>query len=1415
MSPLEDSNLSAPCALWPVDLKLTHVDCNPENALVHFQGQYLTVCELDYNILQAEIQNAQKTKVSVEVGEFCLVEDILSGYWFRGRVQNRHSDLFDVFLVDHGNILTVDASHVASASDELFILPPKIVCGFFASLLPLYKHWDSLGGKYFSSLIGSEIKGYIQGFLPHKVLILEAPDINKDILKLSLGKHVDRDTFLLLVEMLTEVPLKQSSEPVPDLGFDNVLLFCGPKISVGKKERVKVTAAVNPGTFYCQLTSMGKDLKEMSDKLSLACESKDKDLTEKTIGNLGLLCSVKGKDERWHRGFVQFLPLNSQVRVLFVDYGFSESVKIENILQLPSDLLSVPIMAFPCALSCLNEEDDTVVKSQLNYLKKGLLGDVVDIQIDSFNAEQNLYSVTLHSAEHDANAVLHEMDPINKPKTNAHCELEEHAPQDNLPLQYITEPTKAHVSENSVFLKEMKEGSIFEGYVEHVLNPTNFWLRTQERNQNFEDMMSKMTEYFSELRLDEGVLVNPIPGVACCAMYEKDMHYYRAVVTDTLENGAEVFFADFGNTEKVPYMLIKTLPPKFAVEPDFALNCSLAHVVPVDDVWTVSATDYFRQAVSDRPLLVHVVHKRKDRYVVDLYEKGNQGRSIAMLMATAKMAEYWKHTLLTFRAGSELAVRCSYIRSPSDFWCQLRSNLSKLDELMEKIQQDYQTHADPWRPNELRCIVKCQDDGKWYRGCVLNAQDGEVYVICVDTGRIVKEKSHNLRAMKAEYLEPEGQAFRCSLYNLIEPAGSSPGVWSTDASNLLKEFVKDKLKNLKCTIYSQLLERNKGLSNVVDLHTPLQSATNLLVEKGFARQLESEQFLPSVYPYSFHYSLFHLSNGSKETVFVTHVCSPWELYFQLDKNEEILDRIEKSVKICSEMHVSDVGQVRLCLAKYFVDGKWYRGLAYPVQSALHLNVFFVDYGNMQVVEKSNVLPIPKHATDLLLVPMLALRCRLSDVPQGEILAEVNIWLEKAILNKMLQATIVGKDEEGTIICDLFDGSLHVNEKVKELIAMQGPKEKTQIKPGFRGVGFVSHVNSVTSFYIQMEEDEQAILKMREELNNTLSKENLENITGQVNTGAVVAGKYDEDGAFYRAAVMDHLSESLMKVEFIDYGNEATVDKKNARILTRTFLTQPRLSIPCSLENSDIFVPDTFAGAVAGKSLAVEFIKQLSLAPVQMDFGYSGFAAAVTTPCEFSVVLEDMLLVMSNVSTVLENLPDDLASLPEAAFIPGACGMVKSETKKKWCRAEIIHVDSLSVVIDLVDYGHCAHIPYACRGNLTRLPEELARLPKVAYPCTLRGIRPARGEQWADDAIVFFQECICQRNLLIYFRQYVSEARWEVDIVAGGVNVAKELVDAGYGTYIDNILGLRLQQESSSGRLRPERSALDRSAILTL
>ncbi|KAG7316358.1 hypothetical protein KOW79_019899 [Hemibagrus wyckioides] len=1792
----EDSKLPAPCALWPVDLKLTHIDCNSDNTLVHFQGQYATICELDYNILQVEIQNVSKTAVSVEVGDVCLVEDLLSSRWYRGRIQNISGELYDVFLLDHGYILTVGPRSLSAISDSLLMLPPKIVCGFIANVLPFQEGWDQPSKAYFSSLIGRHIEGYIHGLLPNKVLILEVPEITKDLLRLSLGRHVDTDTFLLLVELELEVPIQQSCESVPDLliekqiaqeisfkssnlcGYENILSLSGSKLVVGQKERVRIAAAVNPGLFYCQLSSASRDLKEMSKKLALVCESRNGDFSDKAGENMGLLCAIKGKDEKWHRGLVQCLPVNSQVRVVFVDYGYCESVKVENIFQLPSDFLLRPVMAFPCSLSCLSDKDKATVSQQLVHLRNGLLGKELVITIDDLRKEKNVCSVTLSDVGKCApfkTVACKEVDKISRSGILTYVHR----------LSYILNKTqKEGILRNLVAFEDIQDGSVFEGYVEHVQNPHDFWIRTAKSNDRFQAMMNKLTDRCSRLQLNEEILHDPVPGQLCCAMYEKDMHYYRALVVDILEYGAEVFFIDFGNTEKVPSMFIKKIPSEFSVEPAFALNCSLAHVLPLEEVWTGAAANFFRKATSEKALLVHVICRRGDVFVVEMYEKGfEKGESIETLLTKTKMAETWtyrvkktpsravgknnktgksfmrrqfaensckstpqkhpskvtkqeiatekqthtetqkRNAVETFKGhkykpGTVISVQCSHVSSPSDFWCQNLKYKNHLNRLMQRLQTFYQTNTSVFQPYSECCAVQFQQDSKWYRGSILEETDQNVKVILVDYGMVVQENLQKLQALNPEFLELERQAFRCSLYKLTDPEGGD--MWSDEASTLLKDFTFGNCE-LRCKIYYQVNVANKGFCNVVDLYTSLQRASAHLIEKGVAKEIQHpNQLLPFVYPCSFVYSSFDITVGSEELAYSTHVVSPWEIYLQLDRNTEIIEQlmdrcVKESEELMSGTHTSETGSV--CLAKYSEDGMWYRSFVWPAQSSLHFNVFFVDYGSKQVAEKKNVFPVPVKATDLLWTPMQALRCSLLGIPEEEHLPEVNTWLEKAILNKVLRAKFVATNCSGHFTCDLFDGDLHINEKVREIFAIhrQNDKsvrktisdcckevwnvssvankfktrwrphvesvvksqrtpghskviqgngqpwqkksskikssqkshnlngsstingrglEKHSLKPtkqlqkekctisstskvqpskvlpkvsdlpaikiakGFRCIGFVPHYDSAESFFIQMEKDEQNLLNIREELNSSPFTKSLQSVTSNVKVGDLIAARYDEDLALYRAAVKGIESNGFLKVEFVDYGNTATVDSKKIYPLASKFLSQARLSTPCKFlkpyiledvesllkcdkplmvefvmklgnawavsiqrldplhelrksdpaEGTEEKFPDSdqakqrqklYAAVneddtsftsicektdaepvsikestkthnnrnngskmVQEKTLekvqatrAVDYkpkacaykskpaekqdvgqsdlpqkpeihisvtkndildisnnsssctgsnaletsvrlpervevdgqdigqsvvhepasahdcptptaippekpmdkddqIRRLFLAPIKRDQEYSGFAAAVTTPSEFHIILEDLLVIMIAVSNVLQDLSEDLAPLPEAHLIPGTGCLVKSEEKKKWCRAEIIQCDDASVTVNLVDYGYYIHL--ACQDvcKLKVLPVELAGLPKITYPCFLRGVNPADGLHWSDHAALFFQQCTYQNKLKIHFRHYVSKAQWAVDIVASNKNIAKELVDAGHAQYIDTVLGIRFQQE---------------------
>nr|XP_043905760.1 tudor domain-containing protein 15 [Solea senegalensis] len=1884
----DSGSLASSCTLWPVDLKLTHLDWNPEDTLIHFQGQYLTICELDYNILQEEVQNTPKTEVVVDIGEFCLVEDVTSAHWYRGRVQSRKDDVCDVFLIDHGNVLSVDIAHVSSCSKDLFILPPKIVCGFLANVLLLQSVSPSVFENYLSSLIGRNVTGYVQALLPHKVLLLEAPDINNDLVRHAFGRHVDTETFLLLVEMLTEVPLKQNIESVPDLliekpvgqefcfkstnlhRYKDILSFCRHRLSFGTQAKVRVTAAVNPRLFYCQMVSMKTDLSDMSKKLAAVCDNRAKDYRQKTQENVGLLCSVKSKDGKWYRGFVPYLPFNSQVTVLFIDYGFFESVKVDNVHRLPPDLYSKPIMAFPCSLSCLDDQDYAVKAQQLSFLKAGLLGRVLDMEICGFDEEQHLYTINLISAIENY---------VKEPESAQEFpnqDVESVFVSADLSLEgggLYFDKVLGEALGKTVEEEEVQVDSVFVGYVEYVQNPNQFWIRTQKRNEEFEEMMRKMADHFGQVKLDEDVLKNPALGTLCCAVHEADMHFYRAVIIDSLEHGAEVLFIDFGNIEKVPHMLIKKIPKAFASKPPFAICCSL-NVFPLDEVWTSVASDFFRHTVSHKALSVHVVRKRKNKFVVDLHEMGDDSkRSVTDFLISSEQIECWNSSsknntemtektseingnteenyeeeentckseikeaqapvgfkALIINLGSEFAVRCTCINSPSDFWCLPQDKIPALDKLMDKVQQYYSTNTVPLQSGLSCCVAKSPVDGRWCRAFITEQQNSHAKVILIDYGFTIQVKEKELQEIMPEFVSLEGQAFRCCFSNLTEPTDvHHSGDWHLEVCKAMKQFVTDSGSVLRCRIVSQLNVKCKGLYNVVDLYNSQtqQTLTDWLVGQGLARGAAvSTMRLSTVSPESFVYSSYDLSPGHEEQVFVTHISSQWEVFCHLERNTDIIEELEN--RICEESEKMKQASTRavvskLCLAKYF-DGNWYRGLAHPVHSPLHLNVFFVDYGNSNISEKTHVMFIPRDSTDLLYTPMQALRFCLTSVSKEELYADVKEWLSSSVLNKQIKAVISTKNEDGSFDVELFDGDVNINEKVKELILSLRPQQKTAvtfvtrtttvkpktlnrgntrfrsqprgrcspsptIKPcrssqvrnapqrkrcntkyyvqnnttmkqqlknksknseqrkyqdtntkpepqanktdvpqlsclpekklsaGLKAKCFVSHIDSVDCFYLHLSEDEPAILKMCEDLNSSSFRNSLKAATS-LRINDLVLAEYEEDGALYRSIVKDY-EGSLSLVEFVDYGNTAVVGKEKISPMTKQYLSQPRFSISCSLFDTSTFENDnTFTDAVMERPLVVEFVCQrgtlwevnveivdgdvgvtaapvqsssvnekdvkapesspnmeeemttceleenkneketsesiasaaqgeinkpktptftfltklkletrrrkrtrcrfsidttrgrnrtdrlvaltiqakdrengtvlsvqdngsfyirlartsyllatlenhianslckcllmvkdvkpgyrclvqvnterkwhravvqhvseekcyvllvdhgiteeiprgsmrqqcgnltkipylavkckvnvslgitgaeeaeestcdtiksmigqdvdvvfaryseaddlwmvevainvfligqikslpldeetvvlnagtlkeatkepnvdpilpqhLAFAPVDGDKGHFGFAASVTTPFEFCVILEDSLHNMNKASIMLDNLPEQTSPLPEAHIVRGTCCLLESDSKNKWCRAEIVHADA-TVLLHLVDYGHSECLPYKDCTKLKRLPEELLTLPKGTHPCVLRGVRPVGGaQQWTNEAAIFFQERLYQRNLQIFFREFVADSHWKVDVLSDGIHVAKELVEAGHATSTDAMLALRLQK----------------------
>ncbi|NXG65274.1 TDR15 protein, partial [Hemiprocne comata] len=1576
--------------------------------------------------------------------------------WYRGRVLEKKENICKAFLIDTGQVLVVEETRLASVCDELFQLPPKVVLGVFASILPLEEKWSKKAINYFSSLVGLQITGHVKAVIPYRLFILEVPKIISDVLDLQLGKYIDGDSFCLIVQMLRAFPQEMLCKRVPQLlqqkNAVKELFTCSnsekptdcclvpgdlfPRLPVGSNENVKVTMAVSPSKFYCQIQKWQKELEDLTGAMHLYYEAISTE-NSKSSDSLGLLCAAKRQNGQWHRGVVKQL-LSDHVEVWFMDFGSTEAVPYNSIQKLRVEFMALPMISFPCALSCFGSEDETVIKIQLKELTEALIGQTsVYVHVDLFDDMKCLYYVTLQNQEHGIKAEH----PENLNEAAASWVSFSETKITSIAMNYKVcdkgydsfeydsydsgnKPTKSCLPEWDSSLSshckrvEMQMNSFHTAFVVYVINPSDFWIQTCEYQNEFQALMKNIADVYNGCGADEMVLKNPEPGSLCCARYSKDMLYYRGVVTEVLNVNTSVYFLDLGNTDTIPCSDVKTLLPEFSGLPALAVSCTLACTFPVDDVWVKKEIDFFKETVLNRLMLLHVIGKQKNKYIVNMqHTNGLQLGNIAVCMVQAGYAEHWEKTpnsvvKLTkkcqdlnphrlkkkktnlqsthksknkasgnaerfqkekslnvpsvlresvvrscfgegavsrrcisvcekkvfykeyvFKPGAVFEVVCSYMVSPAVFSCQLQSKLPELNQLMEQIQTYYNAQKSPYKTGQVACIVKYPKDGKWYRASVVQqVSTNEVDVVFVDYGYRERVLLEDLQAVLPDFLGLESQAFRCALKNAPLEMDLLDG--SEEVCRHFEDFISASRGPLTCIIYARILLSPDCLCNIVDLQTPFISAEEFLGERGLTQSeyisLRNPSSLGSLC--SFCYSSFNIKIGSEEEVYITHIHSPSKFYCQLNRNTETIEALMRKVSIISKISNNakyDTSKTRLCLARYFEDGLFYRALVFPVESTSYVCADFVDFGNKTMVERDQLMPIPDFATDLILTPMQAIKCCLSDFRDAKIPARVTRWFEEAFLGKLLKAVIVSRESDGQLVVELYDEQLNVSQKIKEKIVeelalknsngeiihhIEADKEiskvpvenpgrvklETEVKcpviyeryetdtaenfgeqtacstqklcsesskplmlqdseKGLRNTGsailehredpevgepamqlffqpalnseeitlnalsvshnerlnctnqqkrskenmpklislpqrdiqvnsevtgYISHMDSPSSFYVQLAEDENLIIQLAEELNESVVNIGHENCLDELMAGDLIVAEYDADCCYYRAVVKTLKSGNSVEVEFIDYGNTAVTSRSKICRIQKKFLTLPRLSVHCFLSRAES-VPDEnctnkrtscFVSDINNKPVACKFLQQhgeqwevdvicdgKSMANdllekkdrtgnystivgpeqytnanykefdtslrrnavtgtlLQSGRRYPGFATAVTDPSNFYIQFEVLFNYMKNLSLLLSDLTDNLPALPEELVAPGTSCLIKFGQEAEWNRAEISEVTSQSVDLKFIDHGCLKSIPYSDIHKLKVIPKSLSFLPSLAHSCSLHDI----------------------------------------------------------------------------------------------
>ncbi|XP_072153677.1 tudor domain-containing 6 [Bemisia tabaci] len=367
------------------------------------------------------------------------------------------------------------------------------------------------------------------------------------------------------VESTTENATSGRSSPI----LPTTLATLAP----GSAEMVTVAHIVSPSEFYINRKGVSDILQQNKERYRRYVMTTNPEVPA-SLNKSGLYLVTFEKDTKdqsgdWYRGLVLKTDIPDKpgkVFVLYIDYGTTAYVDISCFRIMPHD--QVKSQHMQSAARCQNvihvKEHGEVMMHVMEVTEKGLEVDLVRV---------------------------HEINHVSVRDALIFLELASFLPSS----EKKQEVPKTLLIPKSKFAK----GDIVEGHISHVVSPSEFYcVELDTHYRQLHELMAEMTELYSDPARQPGNILNPVVGMSVAAKYSEDEKWYRAVITNLPgKRLVDVFYVDFGNRERVTYLDVRALLPKFLRMSTQAIHCSLCDIKPPkkSDQWPEKAGKLLQQ----------------------------------------------------------------------------------------------------------------------------------------------------------------------------------------------------------------------------------------------------------------------------------------------------------------------------------------------------------------------------------------------------------------------------------------------------------------------------------------------------------------------------------------------------------------------------------------------------------------------------------------------------------------------------------------------------------------------------------------------------------------------------------------------------------------------------------------------------
>lgn len=766
------------------------------------------------------------------------------------------------------------------------------------------------------------------------------------------------------------------------------------------------------------------------------------------------------------------------------------------------------------------------------------------------------------------------------------------------------------------------------------------------------------------------------------------------------------------------------------------------------------------------------------RILVTLYEPGT-GTKINLIEPDEGAYEAVEPICALPVLTSTMTVWVSHINNASSLYLQRNSDQELMAVFLEKLFEFYESNEEQTdlSVGDL-CCAKSELDENWYRGRVESITDDNCTVLYIDYGNSETVSKNNLRKLDPQFYNTHELALNVGL-NLKEI--------STDLTAKLTELTTDKPELKAVIFYAEsgwLVDLYDGETSINQTLIELNLAAALEEHVPKALEIQEVEVSVEIVAAETHDDAIHTS------IAITHVDSPSEFYVQLVANEKAIEDLQadlqERVSALPELEGADVGV--LCAAKYSVDEQWYRAEVLDADADI-TTVRFVDYGNTDVINNNggSVKTLP---ADLLAIDKYASKCSLNIKPaKGEEWPQEAVELFETAVNNAttLQADIVYQDEKSKTFVELYiDGSNIAEQLLTTNTAV--PIVRDAEDSIASNTGFVSHLNSIAEFWIQLESSVPDLEMIVDRLAAAETFPDLQDLS----PGILCAANFPDDEMWYRARILSNTVAGI-EVLFVDYGNSSTAMK--LKVLPEDLVQMPILAQKCSLQKpANVSVWSDRAierfREISADGVTIFTVKKLTAGEtsiVELYMDGQNVVEQLAELCELSSNVERMTPIgepsyekihITHIespayfwvqqATVMEQIDEIMESLSAAGSFKRltdwdsdtTCAALYADSGL-WYRAKILEfVDQYEVL--LIDYGNTL-----CTSEVRMLPDDLASVPPLATLCTLEF--PPNVTDWSESACARFSEVTangCRTEFLD--GEFPSKVRLFID----GKNVAE-------------------------------------------